>query len=134
MNHPVSPPPSEKLPLFQKLVAIYKIWHEFLPHVSKTARHTLGSKIDILFLELSELIFTARYLPREQKGLILQKATTKLDLLKFFLQILWEIKALDSKKYIAISEHLYELGRMLGGWNRQIQAMNSVSARRRSGE
>lgn len=35
---------------------------------------------------------------------------------KFFLQIAWEIKALDNKKYIMLSECLNEIGRMLGGW------------------
>jgi len=37
-------------------------------------------------------------------------------LLKFFLRISWEIKAVDNKKYIALSERLDEIGKMLGGW------------------
>lgn len=40
------------------------------------------------------------------------------------LQIAWEIKALDNKKYIALSEHLNEVGRMLGGWNKQVRREN----------
>jgi len=43
-------------------------------------------------------------------------ASVKLDLLKFFLQIAWEIKSLDNKKYILLSERLNEIGKMLGGW------------------
>jgi hypothetical protein len=43
-----------------------------------------------------------------------------MDIAKFFLQIAWEIKALDTKKYILISEQLNEVGRMLGGWSRQL--------------
>lgn len=52
----------------------------------------------------------------------LQKAIKRLDVLKFFFQVAWEIKFLDNKKYIAMSEHLNEIGRMLGGWVRGIQS------------
>ncbi|MEK7078087.1 MAG: four helix bundle protein [Patescibacteria group bacterium] len=58
---------------------------------------------------------------KEQKIPILEKSRNKLDLLKFFFQIGWEIKILDDKKYIAISERLNEIGRMLGGWIKGLQ-------------
>jgi hypothetical protein len=76
-------PPHSNLPIVQHLIAAYKLWHEFLPHIPKDARYTLGEKI---------------------------------DLAKFFLQILWEIGALDNKKYILLSEKLDSIGKMLGGW------------------
>jgi len=34
--------------------------------------------------------------------------------------ILWEAKSLDTKKYIALSEVVDEIGKMLGGWNGQL--------------
>lgn len=52
---------------------------------------------------------------------VLQKANGKLDLLKFFLQISWEIKILDNKKYIVLSEQLNEIGKMIGGWSKGLQ-------------
>jgi len=61
----------------------------------------------------------ASHSSREQKLLFLQKAGIKLDILKFFLQVAWEIKSIDNKKYIILSDNLNEVGRMLGGWNRQ---------------
>jgi len=76
----------------------------------------LGIKIDQLFKETTENIFLASRLAREQKIPFLRKASTKLEMLKFFLQISWEIKSVDDKKYIILSEHLDEIGRMLGGW------------------
>lgn len=63
----------------------------------------------------------AGHLTKDQKLPYLQKAIGKLDTLKFFLQISWEIKVLDNKKYIALSNPLNEIGRMLGGWLRQLQ-------------
>ncbi|OGZ52728.1 MAG: hypothetical protein A3B25_00845 [Candidatus Ryanbacteria bacterium RIFCSPLOWO2_01_FULL_48_26] len=105
-------------------MAIYKIWHEFLPHIPKTARYTLGLKIDSLLVETIEAIFIASYISKERKTIYLERASGKLDLAKFFLQVLWEIKSLDNKKYILISEPLEEIGKMLGGWLKQVEKQN----------
>ena len=70
--------------------------------------------------ETLELIIIASYLGKKEKLPYVIRASTKLDLLKFFLQVAWEIKALDSKKYIMLSEGLDEIGRMLGGWHKHI--------------
>ncbi len=113
-------PPPRSLSIVEHLIRAYKLWHEFLPHIPKDARYTLGNKIDALLVEIIESAFVASYLPRDQKSPSVQKAATKLDLAKFFLQIAWEIKAIDNKKYALISEQLNEVGRMLGGWLRQI--------------
>ena len=112
-----TPPPSPfGLSLIQKLVRAYKLWHEFLPNFQKDSRYTIGTKIDSLFLETIELIIKASYSDKLEKLISLKNASVKLDLLKFFLQIAWEIKSLDNKKYILISEKLNEIGKMLGGW------------------
>jgi len=115
-----SSPPPKPPSVIQKLVAAYKLWHEFLPHFPKTSKYTLGAKIDSLFLELTDLVFTASYLPRTGKIRYVQKAITKSDSLKFFLQVAWETKMLDNRKYILLSEKLNETGKMLGGWNKQL--------------
>jgi hypothetical protein len=122
-------PRSAHLPIVTRLIGAYKLWHECLPNLAKTSRFTLGQKIDDLFIETTELIFSASYLAKEQKLPYLQRATAKLDLLKFFLQIAWEIKDLDNKKYITLSEPLAEIGRMLGGWVRQVTSRDRPAER-----
>ena len=107
------------VPVIVRLIEVYKAWHEFMPNMAKTSRFTLGQKIDDLFIETTELIFLASHLAKEQKVPYLQKASAKLDLLKLFIQISWEIKAIDNGKFIMLSEPLEEVGRMLGGWLRQ---------------
>ena len=104
----------------QKLVGAYKLWHEYILHFPKTSRYTLGEKIDSLFVEVVEYIAVASYLSKQDKLPYVKKATLKLDVLKFFLQVAWEIKALDTKKYITLSESFDEVGRMLGGWIKQL--------------
>lgn len=81
----------------------------------------MGAKIDALFLDILELLFIAQYLPKEQKLPILAKANGKLDLLKFFLQIAWELKIMHTAQYAEMSKFLDEIGRMLGGWRRGIE-------------
>ena len=104
----------------------YSIWQNYLLNFPQTIRYTFGGKIDNTFIEIIESVFIAahqsqsRERERESKLNFLQTASNKLDLLKFFLQIAWQIKALDNKKYIAISEKIYEIGRMLGGWERSL--------------
>jgi len=89
----------------------------------------LGEKIDGLFVQTIELIVTATYLGKEEKQPYVFRAIAKLDVLKFFLKVSWEIKSLDNKKYLAISEQLDEVGRMLGGWNKQLQTITQPTRR-----
>jgi len=87
-----------------------------------------------LFLEILELTFTSAYLSRDQKLPYIRKAAAKLDLLKFFLQISWEIKAIDNKKYQILAEPLVEIGRMFGGWIRQLQTKPNPADKSRAGK
>ena len=109
------------MPIIQIFISVYKLWDEFKNHFPKKSRYTIGAKIDSLFLDTIELLFIASYLGKEQKYPLLQKANGKLDLLKFFLQITWELKVLDTKKYTELSKSLDEIGRMLGGWRKGLE-------------
>jgi hypothetical protein len=88
--------------------------------VPRISRFTLGSKIDVLFIEIIELIFTASYTSRDKKLALVEQASIKLDMLKFFLQLTWEFKILENKKYVQISTPLADIGRQLGGWQKQL--------------
>lgn len=120
MDQPYKPPPPRQhLTILEHCLKVYKLWHEHLPHIQKISRYTLGEKIDRTFVELFELLFTASKTSKGEKYVDLKRASATLELLKFFLQILWETKDLDTKKYTALSESLAEIGKMLGGWLRQ---------------
>ncbi len=62
----------------------------------------------------------ASYTHTEEKLNLLSKSISKVDLVKLLLQLCWEIKAMDNKKYIHISERFNEIGKMLGGWKKQL--------------
>lgn len=111
-------PRAKLLPVLEKTKATYILWFNYRDTFPKKSRYTLGDKIDKLFLDILELLNLATYQKLEDKLLTLSKTILKLDALKFFLMISWEVKLLDNQKYIALSEQLQELGRMIGGWKK----------------
>lgn len=107
--------------MLQRLKTVYQLWQSTVAHIPKLHRYTFGGKIDKLFLEVLEIIFRAQYAKPEQKLQYLVAGSGKIDLLKFFLQIGWENKLIDNKKYLALSTELDEIGRMLGGWKKGLE-------------
>ena len=85
-------------------------------------RYTIGGKIESAFIDTLECLFIASYQNKDEKLPTLHLAVRKTDILKFFLRVLWEIKALDNKKYLTISTEMEEVGRMLGGWKRGLES------------
>ncbi len=108
--------------ILEYLISSYKLWHEYVPHIPKTFRYTLGEKIDNCFLETLELLFFAQYAKKEQKLPTLQKANVKFDTLKFFLRLMWETKGIEEKPFIRLSESLSAIGKMLGGWLHRLES------------
>ncbi|MFH1744660.1 MAG: four helix bundle protein [bacterium] len=96
----------------------YKYWQTLYKNFPKNERFGIGQKISQTFIEVLELNFTASYLPPEQKIILLTKTSSRLDVLKFFVQIAWENKCIPTEKYIDLSKKLEEVGRMLGGWRK----------------
>ncbi|MEK7625267.1 MAG: four helix bundle protein [Patescibacteria group bacterium] len=92
------------------------LWHNFLPHVPRLTRYTMGVKIDNLFIELLEITFTAKYAKREDKLTFLKELSKKLDNLKFFITLLWEAKGLEAGQYGQLSQKLTTAGKMSGKW------------------
>ncbi|MEK7607452.1 MAG: four helix bundle protein [Patescibacteria group bacterium] len=91
-------------------------------NLKRLDRITIGEKIDGIFLALLELIFRACFAPDKfEKLSLVSGAISKCDILKFFLQIGWEHKIIDHKKYSTLILELDHVGRMLGGWKKNIQ-------------
>jgi len=75
----------------------------------------------MLFTDLIELLLLTGYAGSEQKSAFIVRVVSKLDLLKFFMQVAWEVKCLDHKKYAVYADRLNEIGRMIGGWKNFLQ-------------
>lgn len=109
------------MPIIEHTVLVYKLWYEYRDHFPKKSRYTLGDRIDLVFIQLVELLWTAGYQGKEEKIPTISRAIQKLDGLKFLLRIAWEIQVLDNVKYASLSESLFEIGKMLGGWKKGLE-------------
>lgn len=109
-------PPPEQPTVLVKAKEAYSEWFRLFNSFPKIYRGTLGAKVENYFLELLESIFTALYLSPSQKAVRLTTAISKLDGVKFFLQLAWENKCLSNEQYASLSEKLQRTGRMLHGW------------------
>ncbi|MFH1534968.1 MAG: four helix bundle protein [Patescibacteria group bacterium] len=117
--------PPRLLPVLQRIKEAYLLWYGYCRTLPKVHRYTLGQKIDNLLVETIEAIATAIFLNKAEKLPHVKRAIQKMDTSKVFLLILWETKSLDTKKYIALSLKLDEIGKMLGGWAGQLKKQNS---------
>ena len=109
---------------------MYFLWYGYYHILPKIHRHSLGQRIDTLFVEIIEAISVASFLAREEKQAYVRLAARKIDTLKILLMVLWETKSLDNKKYIALSVPINEIGKMLGGWIGQLAKQNSLAIAR----
>ena len=71
-------------------------------------------------MEAIEATATASFLNPQEKLPFVRLAMRKTDTIKIMLMVLWESSSLKDKQYIAISEKMSAIGKMLGGWNGQL--------------
>ena len=116
----MNPPPTVPQVILKEKEA-YQLWLLLHRNFPRTERFGIGQKIEQSFLDVLELSFASSYLPPNQKVILLSKNISRLDILKFFLQLAWESKIIPTDKYADISEKLNEIGRMLGGWKKGIE-------------
>ena len=128
------PPTPRILPLLQKLKETYLLWYSYYQILPKLHKHSLGQRIDNLFVESIEAISIASFLSPQEKHPYVRLAIRKVDTTKILLMVLWETKSIDNKKYIALSLRIDEVGKMLGGWNGQLTKQNPVRVLTSNGE
>lgn len=104
------------MPIFKKTYDLYKTFYGYRLSIPKQDRYTLWQKCESLLLEVLEGILLAGQQFKAEKVPTLERASVNLNLLRVFVRLVKDVKALDSKKYVIIEANLDEIGRMLGGW------------------
>lgn len=95
-------------------------------NIPRAERFGIGTKIDLLFLELLELLRKAVYSSIEEKIKILDDAIVKIDSLRFFIQLLWETRLISNNQYTVLGTDMESLGKMVGGWKRGLISKTSA--------
>ncbi len=106
------------IPIFRKSYDLYKAFYSYRTLIPKQDRYTIWQRSEDLTLDIIEYILLASHAAKGDKLPMLEKTSAKLNLLRVFLRLMKEVKALDNKKYTSIQEIIDEIGRMLGGWIR----------------
>lgn len=78
-------PPLQSPTVLLRAKEVYYSWHEYLVHIKRLDRYTIGGRIDEIFLSLLELIFQSSFaFDKFEKLSLVTHAIGKCDLLKFF--------------------------------------------------
>ena len=96
---------------------------EFVQHLPKNQRYTIGARIDNRLLDLLELTHTAYLINQAnmaEKISAVNACIFELDKIKFLTQIAWESKLLGQIQFAELGSKLDEIGRMLGGWRNKL--------------
>ena len=108
--------------IIQRVKEGYLVWINIVPHIPKSARYTIGTRIENKFLDLLELTYIAYFTEKEKKSDKLSECILVLDTLKFFLTVAWEAKLISNNQFEDIVRKLEEVGRMLGGWKKNLDS------------
>lgn len=105
-----------EIPIFKKVFELYQTFHMFRSSVPKQDRYTIWQKCENTIIDMLEQLLMATQLSTEEKLLKLEMMSVKLNMLRVFLRMTKDIKAINHKKYIQLELIIDEIGRMLGGW------------------
>lgn len=105
------------------------LWLIIIPHVPKSNRYTIGSRIENKFLDLLELAYTTYFIEKDKKADKLGACIFTLDILKFLISVAWETKLVSHKHYRDIALELDEIGKMFWGWKKSLDQPHKQSLR-----
>ena len=106
------------IPIFKKSYDLYRTFYSYRLDIPKQDRYTLWQRCEDGLLSLIESILLVSQRSAKDKLPILEDASVRLNVLRVFVRLMKDTKAIDNGKYLAIEQGLDEIGRMLGGWIR----------------
>lgn len=115
------------IPILKKAYELYKMLHAYRAAVPKADRFSVYERSETLLVEIIELLLQAGYLKGDKID-YLERASTKLNVLRLFIRLMKETRVFDLKKYTALQTVIDEIGRMLGGWIRSIPSSTKEKA------
>jgi 23S rRNA-intervening sequence protein len=111
-----------EIPIFKKSYELYKLIHEMRIKVAKQDRHTLWQRLENKLLDVLENLLIASSTTKEQKLPLLLQASNSLNVSRIFIRLAKDTKVIDLRKYEYFQARTDEIGRMLGGWIKQVKS------------
>lgn len=110
------------IPIFKKTYDLFQSVFKLHQIVPKQIRYTLWQRLEDIILDILENIMQASLSAKENKLPTLDNASTKLNIVRVFIRLARDTKAIDNKKYVLLQKDVDEIGRMLGGWIRSMRS------------
>lgn len=104
------------IPIIHKTYDLYRALHELEKTIPKMERFTVWQRSENVCLDILQGLLGIGYQAPERRAEGLIRIAPSVDMLRVFLRLSFDVKALNQKKYITLQESLDEIGRMLGGW------------------
>jgi hypothetical protein len=112
----------DTLPIINRAYDVYKAVTELIEHLPKRQRYALGESIEKSVLACMEQLIMAKNAPKPLKAPYLLQASCHLEILTLKLRLLLERKLCAASTVFKIQEATAEVGRMLGGWLKSLNA------------
>lgn len=110
------------IPIFKKSYDLYRQLHELRIKVAKQDRHTLWQRLENNALAVIEGILRASAMTKDEKLSVLQAVSQDLNVTRVFIRLAKDTKVIDIGKYEDFQSQVDEIGRMLGGWIKQVKS------------
>ena len=105
-------------PLYAKS---YNFVHWLIPQTIKFPREqrfVIASRLQDTTFDYMESLYRATH--NNQRYAVLMKADSQLKQIKFYLRLCHDLKLLNTRRFEHASRLLEEMGRLLGGWIKQV--------------
>jgi len=99
-----------------KICEFYKKVYLLSFKIPKRDRFGIFSKIENICLEIINLSITASLESKVNKFLFLNSVRIKIEALKRFFRIAYEMDIINRKKYVELELDLQEMSKMANGW------------------
>ena len=111
-----------EIPVIKTLYDLYVLTHNLVSKFPKHERYSLGEKLENTIFEAIEYIVFGNVQQKNFKDAYILKANTKIELLKLYYRLAFDMNIIVDKSYLKAQEFLQEIGKMLGGWLRYLQS------------
>jgi hypothetical protein len=117
MNTPMNRPP-----VYTAIVDLVDWSLERTAGLPRSHRFTFGERVDRLTLDCLELVIAAVYATGTGKGPPLRRLNLTLEKLRVFWRLICDRRWISQRQLLFVSTKLDEIGRMTGGWLKQIES------------
>lgn len=105
------------------LVKVFDYWKVLVPVLSKFPKQykfNLGERMQNFASDLMEILVEAYYSPKDRKKELLAKANIKIETLRRYIRLAYEMGLYSSSTFGRLAGALDEVGRMTGGWLKKL--------------